>query len=378
MLYMFPRIEGGMQRVREYFSEILRFYQALRRYFSLRLGRAFRDFEIGKDVLVGVLYRRRGKYAQPFVHSAMAGLVFVGVTFGPLFIAQNFQGQAAGYEDELPSEVILGTSAAVPQEMVTMVSDKPRAEVIEYQVSEGDTVSNIATKFGVTIDTILWANDMEATDKIKPGQKLKIPPVTGIVHSVRKGETIYSIAKKYESPEQAIVDYPFNSFTNDETFALAVGQTLIVPDGIKPHVKPISPESTFARVKTPDAGAVSATGNFVWPASGTISQRYSWYHKGLDIANRGGGAILAADAGRVELAGWPDSGGYANRVMIDHGNGYQTLYAHLSKISVSAGQTVNRGDVIGSMGCTGRCTGTHLHFEIRKGGVLLNPLTFLQ
>lgn len=367
-----------LQRFFQACRELSNFCGALYRYLSLRLGRVFFRFEFVKSIVVQILYRQRGRYAQPFVHSGMAGLIFVGVTFGPLFIAQNFPGQAASFADELPSDVVLSTSMEADPAVTTMISEKPRAEVIDYEVQGGDTVSTIAEKFGVSIDTILWANSMTATAKIKPGQSLKIPPVTGIVYTVRKGDTIYSIAKKYEAEAQAVVDYPFNTFTNDETFALAVGQIVVVPEGIKPDVKPVSPPTRFARVRTPDAGVVSASGNFVWPASGRISQRYAWYHRGLDIANKGGGAILASDAGNVTLAGWPDGRGYGNRVIINHGNGYRTLYAHMSRISVSAGQSVNRGDVIGSMGCSGRCTGTHLHFEVHQGGAQLNPLNFLQ
>lgn len=226
---------------------------------------------------------------------------------------------------------------------------------------------------------MLWANGLDSEKAtIKAGQLLKILPTDGIMHKVKKGETVYSVAKKYEANPQAIVDYPFNSFTDDETFALAVGQTLMVPDGIMPQVQPVSPRTSLAQTLTPDAGAVSAVGSFVWPAAGNISQGYRWYHRAIDIANRGGGAILAADSGRVTVAGWPDNGGYGNRVVIDHGNGYTTLYAHLSRVSVVPGQSVSRGDVLGSMGTTGRSTGVHLHFEIRAGGALQNPLNYLQ
>ena len=123
---------------------------------------------------------------------------------------------------------------------------------------------------------------------------------------------------------------------------------------------------------------MSATGNFVWPAAGRITQGYKFYHKAIDIANGGGGNILAADSGTVIVAGWMDNAGYGNRIIIDHGNGYLTLYAHLSLVQVKVGQTVNPGDVIGQMGSTGRSTGTHLHFEIRKGGVLESPLNYLK
>jgi len=123
---------------------------------------------------------------------------------------------------------------------------------------------------------------------------------------------------------------------------------------------------------------VVASGKFVWPASGVISQAYRWYHKAIDIANKLMPPVLAADSGKVVIAGWPDNVGYGNRVLIDHGNGFMTLYAHLAKIFVSAGQTVKRGDQIGQMGSSGRSTGIHLHFEIRRGGDLLNPQEFLK
>jgi murein DD-endopeptidase MepM/ murein hydrolase activator NlpD len=251
-------------------------------------------------------------------------------------------------------------------------------EIVDYDVQSGETLSTIAEKFGLQVDTILWANGLDNVKvKIKEGQTLKIPPVDGVIHKVKKGETVYSIAKKYSTNPQGMVDYPFNEFTNDETFAVAIGQVLMVPDGVMPQPE-VAPASTIAKVLTPDAGAVSALGAFVWPASGGISQEYRFYHKAIDIANRSGGPVLAADSGRVTVAGWPDNSGYGNRVMIDHGNGYVTLYAHMSKVSVSPGQSVNRGDVIGYMGSTGRSTGVHLHFEIRAGGSLQNPLNFLK
>ena len=144
-----------------------------------------------------------------------------------------------------------------------------------------------------------------------------------------------------------------------------------------PNVVPWSP-TLYVAQRTPNAGAVSAIGQFVWPIGGVITQRFVWYHKGVDIAAGFGTPVLAADSGRVFVAGWPDNTGYGNRVMIDHGNGYVTLYGHLSRIYVTAGQTVKRGDQVGAEGSTGRSTGPHLHFEIRKGGAALNPLDFLR
>jgi len=150
-------------------------------------------------------------------------------------------------------------------------------------------------------------------------------PVTGVSHKVQKGDTVYSIAKKYGADAQAIADFPFNTFSNDETFELAIGQTIIVPDGEKIAVS--SNIASRAKQITPNAGTVVASGQFVWPSAGTISQRFSWYHPGVDIANRGLPPVLAADSGKVIASGW-DGTGYGNMVLIDHGNGYKTRYGH--------------------------------------------------
>lgn len=316
----------------------------------------------------------RGRLSRPFVHSGMAALVGLGMILTPIIAAEGFG--RANWQETLPPSAVL-SAATTNEETSTIISEKPRAEIINYTVQNGDTVSSIAQKFGISIDTIRWANDLTSISAIKLGQILKILPVTGVVHKVAKGETIYSIVKYYSSDAQSVVDFPFNTFVNDETFALAVGQLLIVPDGVKPKETPWSAGVYIAR-KTPDAGVVSATGIFVWPTAGIISQGFRWYHPAIDIANRVGPPILAADSGKVVVAGWPDSQGFGNRVIIDHGNGFQTLYAHLAKIYVVSGQTVKRGDQIGQMGSTGRSTGTHLDFRIYKNGATVDPLSYLK
>ena len=183
-------------------------------------------------------------------------------------------------------------------------------------------------------------------------------------------DTIYTVAKKFRTEAQKIVNFPFNDFTDPETFALAVGQTLIVPDGIQPDAAPIiipfSP-SVFA----------GGTGQFIWPTSGAITQYPSWYHMALDIANPAAPGVAAADDGVVILVQslrW----GYGNHVMIDHGNGLSTLCGHLQAIYVKQGDKVAKGQIIGKMGSSGRSTGTHLHFEVRKNGAVVNPQSFLK
>jgi len=363
--------------MRKEFRDFLLFLQAWRNYLSKHLLRIFIRFERTKNTLVEKLVFGRGRLVRPFVHSGMAALTILGMALAPV-ISSSYLGFAKDPWQEMPSpSAVLSSVTEADLQTSTLVSEKPRAEIIDYVVKPGDTVSAIAQKFGISIDTIRWANNLESISSIKPGQVLKILPVTGIAHKVKKGETVYSIAKYYSTDPQGIVDFPFNTFVDDETFSLAVGQILIVPDAVMPKVAPWQP-SAYVAQKTPNAGTVVASGVFVWPASGVITQYFRWYHKGIDIANKEGPAILAADSGKIVVAGWPDNVGYGNRVVIDHGNGYQTLYGHLAKIYVVAGQTVKRGDQIGQMGSTGRSTGTHLHFEVRRGGVAVDPLGVLK
>jgi len=358
---------------RQFIIDFRQFLASFSRYLFKNLHISFIKFETIKGIFVTILYRQRGKYAKRFMHSGMASLAALGIIIAPV-IAQEFPGRSVDpWEIPSPSSV-LSASTQDPQ-TTTLISEKMRDKIIEYTVNEGDTISSIADKFGVSQETILWQNNLGAKDKIKPSQIIEVLPVTGVSHKVAKGDTISSIAKKYDSSAQAIIDFPYNTFVNDETFELAISQTTIVPEGIRPAEKPRAPR---IRRLTPDAGTVVASGRFVWPAGGRITQNYHWYHKGIDIASKASPNIVAADSGTVIAAGWPNGWGYGNKVEIDHGNGYVTLYAHLSSIYVVVGQTVSRGNAIGRMGCTGRCSGTHLHFEVKRNGVYLNPFTVLQ
>jgi murein DD-endopeptidase MepM/ murein hydrolase activator NlpD len=366
-------MEDLYERVANLLADIKLFSLELFSFLIKNLRFSFLRFEEGKGVFVSALYRQRGKLARRLIHSGMAGLAAVGMMIAPV-IAQEFPGRSVNpWEIPSPSSVL--SASTEDPETITLVSEKVRDKIIDYTVQKGDTVSTIAEKFGISADTIRWQNDLSEKETIKVGQTLEILPITGISHKVQKGDTVYSIAKKFDTSPQGIVDFPFNTFVNDETFELAIGQIIVVPDGIMPSAVAATPR---ARQITPDAGTVVASGVFVWPTSGNISQRFAWYHQGLDIANKAMPNILAADSGAVVVAGWPDGYGYGNRVVIDHGNGYKTLYAHLSSIYVVAGQTVTRGDIIGRMGCTGRCTGPHLHFEVIKNGTHIDPLIVLR
>jgi murein DD-endopeptidase MepM/ murein hydrolase activator NlpD len=368
-------MDETFEKIIAFLNELKFFFTELGNFLIKNLHLSYLTFEERKGVFVTALYRQRGKLARRLIHTGMAALAGVGMMIAPV-IAQEFPGRSVNpWEINSPSAVL--SAYTEDPETSTLVSDKIRDKIIEYTVQPGDTVSSIADKFGISQDTIRWQNNLISKDAIKVGQALEILPVTGISHKVQKGDTVYSIAKHYDTSAQAIVDFPYNTFTNDETFELAIGQTIIVPDGVKPAEILWSP---IARVRqiTPDAGTVTASGNFVWPVGGTITQRFSWYHPAIDIANNAAPDVVAADAGTILIAGWPDNAGYGNRVLIDHGNGYRTLYAHLAVIYVVPGQTVRRGDRIGKMGSTGRSTGIHLHFEVSLNGSRLNPLNVLR
>ena len=358
-----------------FLSDVGGYSSFLNRYSGIRLRRLFSRFETRKDGLVDRLTKERGRWVRPFIHSGVIGLVFIGVTLGPAILDETVR--ARGDDGSGGSGLILGLSTfSLAETVATQISDKPRAEIIQYEIQSGDTVSTIAKKFDVSDDTIYWENNITPKTVLKPGDKLRILPVSGIRHSVTRGETVESIAKKYDVSAQAIVDWPFNTFVNDENFALAVGQSLVVPDGVKPDEVPVAPRQYLAR-QTPDAGTIVASGQWVWPVAGRITQFFVWYHPALDIANKEGPAVVAADSGKV-IAVISQRYGYGNHIIIDHGNGFQTLYAHLSSFGVTEGQSVGKGSTIGVMGSTGRSTGTHLHFEIRKDGAAVNPLNFLK
>jgi murein DD-endopeptidase MepM/ murein hydrolase activator NlpD len=206
-------------------------------------------------------------------------------------------------------------------------------------------------------------------DYITVGQELFILPMDGAYHEVKAGETLQSIAQRYSVDVSVIVECEYNDL--EEPYQLQEGRRLVVPGGTRPLV----PRYVRATAPPP-ADAPRGSGNFMWPVSGYVTQGWWTGHLGIDIGAATGTPIYASDTGYVAATGW--MGGYGNYVIINHGyEGFETLYAHMSQIRVIAGQGVQRGQVIGLIGCTGRCTGPHLHFEVRQGGVKRNPFGFL-
>ena len=254
-----------------------------------------------------------------------------------------------------------------------------RTRNVVYTVQSGDTISEIAQKFNISTNTILWANDLTTRSSLKPGQKLTILPTSGTVHTVKAGESLAAIAKKYQTTVDQII--AFNKLSSERD--IRSGENLIIPGGIKPAtavVKAYQPPTTASVLKniigspaTQDSGAT-----LLWPSgSHKITQYFSWRHTGLDIGTPIGSAVYASENGRVTAAGWNNSG-YGYYVVIDHGNGMTTLYAHNSALLVKEGQSVSRGQQISESGSTGRSTGPHLHYEVRVGGRRTNPLNYIR
>jgi murein DD-endopeptidase MepM/ murein hydrolase activator NlpD len=261
-------------------------------------------------------------------------------------------------------------SAAVPH---TIIPERAREQVSTYDVQSGDTIYGIAAKFGLDPETVIWSNpDLEkAPDLLSVGQQLNILPVNGVYHQVGEGDTLEGIASTFKADLSAVLNYPLNQLDPDNP-VIAPGQWLVVPGGSKPFI----PRAVTAYTGPIPEGASSGSGAFAWPTSGTIYQGFFPWHPAIDIAAYIGAPILAADSGYVIVSGWSNVG-YGYYVVIDHSNGFQTMYAHLNAIYVNVGENVAIGQQIGEMGITGNATGPHLHFEVHQNTVVRNPIGML-
>lgn len=242
-----------------------------------------------------------------------------------------------------------------------------------YTIQADDTIASISAKYNISTNTILWANGLSKNDTIRVGDHLTILPTTGVLHTVKSGDTVLKLAGAYEANATDIIKY--NSL--DENAKLGIGQKIIIPDGyISPRAAPriASSGSNLASGKTvPPPSTATGTG-LIWPTTSKhLSQYFRWGHTGIDIDNRSRPPIYAAAAGTVEFSG--RLGGYGNIIIINHGGGLTTYYAHNEINYVKKGETVTKGTAIAKMGSSGRSTGPHLHFEVRKHGRPINPLS---
>lgn len=306
------------------------------------------------------------------------------------------------------SVTILATPTAVPMEglhtenmpsvlslpaverkltLKTNIPDRPRTKVLVHTVSRGDSVFGISKSYNIKPDTLLWANyDVlnDSPDSLRTGQELNIPPTDGILYTWEEGDTLQAVTDKYKANADDLLSWPGNRIDlSNPTFTK--GDVVMIPGGSREYKQWLIP--TIARGSSGTTGASQSAcgggpiggGGFVWPSSNNFLSGNDFYagHLAIDIAGADGDGVWASDAGVVVKAdsGW--NGGYGNVVMIDHGNGYATLYAHLSAINVAVCQGVGIGSMIGAIGNTGNSFGSHLHFEVRLNGGFINPWNVL-
>ncbi len=235
----------------------------------------------------------------------------------------------------------------------------PSDLVSVYTVRPGDDLETIARLFNVSVNTIRWSNDLKKGQALKVGETLAILPITGVKHIVKRGDSLKSIANKYKGDIQEIIVY--NDLNPNEE--LKVGETIIIPDGEEGTIVQTVRQTTKVVAKPSNS---ASRGYYLWPVAGGRKTQGLHGHNAIDIGAPVGTPVYASADGRVILArysGW--NGGYGNYFIISHSNGTQTLYSHCNKIYVSVGQRVEKGEVVGTVGSTGRSTGPHLHFEVR-------------
>ncbi len=270
----------------------------------------------------------------------------------------------------------------VPGDTKEGIRKTGRTQLVEYLVKPGDTLGGISEKFDISLATLLWANNLNTRSYIRPGQTLQIMPVSGVLHTVARGETVSKIANTYNTDAGKIV--AFNKLQKDGA-DIIIGEKLIIPDGKKPTPKRTytAPSRTFTALRNvaapPPSVSAPAGSGYLWPTNvRTITQYYGWRHTGLDIAGPVGSPLYASRGGTVTKSkcGW--NGGYGCMIILDHGGGVTTLYGHASQLYVSVGENVVQGQTIAAMGSTGRSTGSHIHFEIRVSGRRGNPLQYIR
>ncbi|HEY5625677.1 MAG TPA: peptidoglycan DD-metalloendopeptidase family protein, partial [Dehalococcoidia bacterium] len=298
------------------------------------------------------------------------------------------------------AEVAATTASPAPQATAEAVATvrEPLPPFFTYTIQPGDTMGGIAASYGISEAYLLWNNPLVSVDPdlLYVGGTLLVPGVDGIVYNVTLGDTLGDLAAYYDVTVDSIVSYGPNNLSSPDS--LIDGTVLVIPGAVPPPTTapvlvddgaadPVSgPVPAAVDFDTPapaPAPAPVASVGFIWPYYNSLTTYFGEasggsYHKGIDIDGFGnwGAPIASAASGTVVLAAW-DDWGYGYHVIVDHGNGFRTVYAHLSEIWVAQGQWVNQGDAIGSLGSTGYSTGPHLHFEVRTGGVPVDPLSYL-
>jgi murein DD-endopeptidase MepM/ murein hydrolase activator NlpD len=259
----------------------------------------------------------------------------------------------------------------------TIIPERTRNVIQVYTVQPGDTVLAIAAAVKLAPETLLWSNPTleQNADLLSIGDQIRIPPMDGVLHKVAAGDSLSALATRFKVSTEQVVGYEANGL-KDVNDSLIIGTDLFFPGGSKPLASSQAAGYSLSYGSAP-LGAEIGSGNFSWPSAGSISQEYWSGHPGVDIAGRAGAPVKAADGGYVSVAGGGWNGGYGNQVIIDHGNGFATLYAHMNSIFVRPGESIAAGQQIGTVGNTGNSTGPHLHFEILYQGYARNPYSYL-
>lgn len=300
--------------------------------------------------------------------------------------------ESAGSTARMP-ELINGASiqsVVRSPDLNTIIPTRPRTAPQEYTVEAGDSVFGIALSFDLDPETVLWANYKLLNDNpnmLSIGQELLIPAEDGVLYKVEDGDTIEGVAREFRAVPEDIISWPDNKIDIADP-KLVPGKEIMIPGGqreMRSWVVPTIWRANSGANQTINAACDTSgafaygTGSFMWPADNrSISGNNFWSgHLGIDIAAATGAPIYASDSGVVVYAS-SIGGGYGLMVMIDHGNGFHTLYAHNSQIATRCGANVSKGQVIAYGGSTGNSTGPHLHFEIRYGGAFVNPLDYLR
>lgn len=319
---------------------------------------------------------------------AISAVFFIFSSFGPMY---NLTEGNFGYEpvglidfanqgtDRILADIITEDGFLLKPALNSTEGDRSTAnEIFAYEVEPGDTLSSLAQRFGIKKETLIMENNLWNINHLRTGMTLNILPVDGISHVIKKGDTVGKIAKKYEVEVEDIVRQ--NQLEDEEV--LLADSALIIPGGKKSVIPPVVNYGSSAPANpTIYSYSGGGSGRLIWPTLGSakLTQGFHGGHYAIDIGNRSKGPIFAAAGGKVIKATYGWGGGYGNHVIIDHGNGMQTLYAHNEKLYVTNGQYVDQGQTIGWMGRSGRVygpTGIHLHFEVRINGVKYNPMNF--
>lgn len=354
-------------------------------------------------------------------HALLLALILL-LAWGLRAFYLGAQGESASFSGSLAAVAAAQEPTAVPSQLTaalppfdlagyrpqgvqraaslhTDLPSLPRSAVSTYKVQPGDTVFGIAEKYGLQPETILWANQLVLGDNphsLRPEQELNILPVNGAYYRWSAGDGLNGVAKFFNVKPEDIISYPANQL-NSETVGdwahpnIEAGAWLVIPGGKREFVNWSAP---VIPLDDPGVGAVlgpgacqavasGAVGNgiFVWPANNHFLSGFDYSpnanHPAIDIDGEEGDPIYAADSGVIVYAGW-NNWGYGNMIVINHGNGWQTLYAHLSSLYVGCGQSVIQGGTIGAIGSTGNSTGSHLHFEMMLSGTKVNPHDYLK